>query len=179
MKRLLVLLLLPFLLAGCSLFHRKRVRPPYKKVTPSIAYEMMRDNPEMLIIDLRPVKEYNGETGHIRRALSVPLKSLTYKLLELKSFREDTVLVYCHGNDDCGEKGVEFLLNSGFENVVLMDGGIDKWIRGDFKTVLPAEIAGRPASALPDDGRGAIMPIRPGKPSNDVTVEPPPPPLPQ
>ncbi len=175
MKRSLVLLLIPFLLAGCSLFHRKRDRPPYKKVTPAIAYEMMRDNPEMLVIDLRPVKEYNGETGHVRRAVSIPLKSLTFKFLELKSFREDTVLVYCH-NDDCGEKGVAVLLGFGFENLVLMEGGIDKWIREEFKTVLPAEIAGRPASALPDDGKGAIMPLRPGKPSNDITVEPPPPP---
>jgi rhodanese-related sulfurtransferase len=136
---------------------------------------MMRDNPELLVIDLRSAREYNGETGHVRRAVSIPLERLPFRLLEIGSIRGDTVLLYCRGNDDCGERGVGILLSSGFENVVLMEGGIDKWIRGEFKTVLPAEVAGRPASALPDDGRGAIMPLRPGKPSNDVTVEPPPP----
>ena len=29
-------------------------------------------------------------------------------------------------------------LASGFENVILMDGGIEEWIREGFKTVLPA-----------------------------------------
>jgi hypothetical protein len=31
------------------------------------------------------------------------------------------------------------LVSSGFENAILIDGGIDGWIRDGFRTVLPAE----------------------------------------
>ena len=178
-RRAAILLLVPFLLAlllalvlgGCAFFRRTKPPAPYKKLSPPIAYEMMRDNPEMLVLDLRPAQEFNGETGHVRRARNIPLERLAFRLLEISAFREDTVLVYCR-NDDCGDKGVSILLSSGFENVVLMQGGIDKWIQDGFKTVLPTSMAGRPV--LPPDGRGPVMPSRPGKPSNEVTVQPPP-----
>ena len=176
LRRAVLFLLIPFLLlglllGGCAFLKGKRPRAPYKKLSPPIAYEMMRDNPEMLVLDLRPPQEFNGETGHVRRARNIPLERLPFRLLEISAFREDTVLVYCRA-DECGDKGVGILLSSGFENVVLMEGGIDKWIRDGFKTVLPTSVAGRPVP--PADGRGPVMPTRPGKPSNEVTVEPPP-----
>ncbi len=167
----LLALFLALFLGGCAFFRSKRPAP-YKKLSPPIAYEMMRDNPELLVLDLRPPQEYNGETGHVRRAYNIPLERLPFRLLEISAFRENTVLVYCR-NDGCGERGVNILLSSGFENVVLMAGGIDKWIQDGFKTVLPSSIAGQPAP--PADGKGPVMPSRPGKPSNEVTVEPPPP----
>jgi rhodanese-related sulfurtransferase len=171
---LLVLVLVTLLLGGCALVRRRAAnRPPYKKLSAPIAYEMMRDNPEMLVIDLRSPQEYNGETGHVRRARNIPVERLPYRLLEISAFRDDTVLLYCR-QDDCGEKGIAVLLASGFENPVLMDGGIDEWIHEGFKTVLPTPMAGvvpKPAA----DGRGAVMPVRPGKPQKETTMEPPPP----
>jgi rhodanese-related sulfurtransferase len=171
----LLLLALP-LFAGCVHYRRPEQRPPFKKLSPPIAYEMMRDSPEMLILDLRPPQEYNGETGHLRRAANIPLERLAYRLLEISPFREDTVLVYCRA-DDCGEKGMAVLIASGFENAVLMDGGIDAWIREGFKTVLPSETVDR--ARQPADGKGPVMPRRPGEsevaPKKEVPVEPPPP----
>lgn len=151
-------LLLPFLLlvGGCSLF-RRGARPPFRKLSPPVAYEMIRDNPEMLILDLRRPEEYNGETGHVRRARNIPLDRLPYRLLEISAFRDDTVLVYC-GVGDCGEKAMTILQASGFEDAVLMDGGIDGWIREGFKTVLPKDALGR---LPPADGRGPVRPLRP------------------
>jgi len=168
---ILLVLALPLLLGGCSLFRRKGPRQPYKKLSPPIAYEMMRDNPEMLVIDLRPPQEYNGETGHVRRATNIPVDRLPFRLLEISAFREDTVLVYCRRGDGCGEKGIGILLASGFENVVLMDGGIDNWIQEGFKTVLPTSIAG--PAVRPADGKGPVMPTKPGAPPKETTVEPP------
>ncbi|HSN86751.1 MAG TPA: hypothetical protein VL025_08335, partial [Thermoanaerobaculia bacterium] len=62
---LALLLILPAL-AGCSLFRRKGDRPAYRKLTPPVAYEMMRDSPDLLIIDLRSTGAFNSETGHVR-----------------------------------------------------------------------------------------------------------------
>lgn len=170
---LLVFILL--LLTGCALRRRAEQRPPFKKLGPAVAYEMMRDNPDMLVLDLRPPQEYNGATGHIRRAQNIPLDRLPYRLLEISLFRDETLLVYCRA-DDCGEAGMAILMASGFEDAVLMEGGIDAWIKNGFKTVLPEAAAGR--TPEPADGKGPVRPRHPREidaaPQQDVPVVPPP-----
>ncbi len=178
LRILALLVLIPALLAGCSAFRRGK-RPPFKKLSPPIAYEMMRDSSEMLVLDLRSAQEFNSETGHLRGAQNVPLARLPFRLLEISPYRDQTILVYCR-EDDCGEKGMGILIASGFQDAVLMEGGIDAWIREGFKTVLPDELANKPRP--PADGKGPVMPLRPGEieasPKREVPVEPPPPPPP-
>ncbi|HKV13375.1 MAG TPA: rhodanese-like domain-containing protein [Thermoanaerobaculia bacterium] len=176
MKRLpalLVLILVFTAFAGCSLFRRKGDRPVYRKLTPPVAYEMMRDSPDMLIIDLRAAAAFNSETGHVRQARNIPLERLPYRLLEISTFRDETFIVYCDV-PVCAEEGMNILISSGFENAVLMDGGIDQWIKEGFKTVLPTETAGRTGA----EGE-RLRPLRPGeeKPAADTeTPSSPPPP---
>jgi rhodanese-related sulfurtransferase len=171
-------LLVLLLLAGCAYIRRRDAqRQPYRKLGAPVAYELMRDNPDMLIIDLRTPEEYNGETGHVQRAQNIPLERLPYRLLEISSYRGETFLVYCRA-DDCGDKAIAILLSSGFENVMLMDGGIEGWIRAGYKTVLPQAAAGART-------QGPVRPLRPGeKPQPAPAVEtpplpPPPPPPPE
>ena len=177
--RCLPLLLAVQLLGGCSYWHRGQNSKidPYRKLSPPVAYELIRDNPEMLILDLRKPGEYNGESGHLRRARNIPVDRLPYRLLEISAYRQETFLVYCRGGDACGAEGVADLRSSGFENVILMDGGINAWIKAGFKTVLPANIAGQANQQSP------LMPLKPGekpRPAPDVEVPevplPPPPP---
>jgi rhodanese-related sulfurtransferase len=176
-KTALLLLTLAILLVwGCSLFRRRPgPRPLYKKLRPPVAYEMMRDSPQMLVLDLRTPQQFNGPTGHVREAKNIPVSRLPYRLLEILPFREDTIFIYCD-NDPCTEQGAKILAASGFEYVVGMAGGIDKWIRDGFKTVLPARIAEQRGIV----GEKPMMPERPGEEKNDpnreVTVTPPAPP---
>lgn len=178
-RRTPLLLLLPLLCGGCSLFHSKPgPRPLYKKLSPSISYEMMRDSPQMLVIDLRPPQDFNGPMGHIRDAKNIPVSRLPYRLLDILPFRDDTIFIYCD-SDECTEQGAKVLAASGFESVVGMAGGINQWIRGGFKTVLPARIAERRGEVEPHP----VMPEKPGEKKNDpnreVPVKPPvPPPAP-
>lgn len=171
-RALLVLLLVLTALAGCSLFRRKGDRPAYRKLTPPVAYEMMRDSPDMLIVDLRSSGAFNSETGHVRRSLNIPLERLPYRLLEISTFRDETFIVYCD-TPACAEEGMNILISSGFENAVLMDGGIDDWIKAGFKTVLPSEAAGRAGAA-----GERLRPLRPGeeRPAADTETPIPPPP---
>lgn len=146
------------LLAGCRSL-RKRERPPFRKVSPSVAFEILRDSPDVLILDLRTRNEFLGDTGHIYRARNIPLERLPDRMPEIDAFRDDTFLVYCRSGDTCGEEGMAILVSSGFENAILIDGGIDGWIRYGFRTVLPAtpedavggtpEAGGGPAGSLP------------------------------
>lgn len=179
-RRAVLLLLLILLCGGCSLFHRRRgPRPLYKKLSPPVAYEMMRDSPQMLVIDLRPPQQFDGPTGHVREAKNVPVSRLPYRLLEVLPFREDTVFIYCD-TDECTEQGAKILRESGFESIVGMAGGINQWIRDGFKTVLPARIAERRGEV---EKPAVVMPEKPGEKKNDpnreVPVKPPvPPPAP-
>ena len=130
---------------------RNRERPPFRKISPPVAFEVLRDNPDILILDLRTREEFLGDTGHIYRARNIPLERLPDRMLEIAPFRDDTFLVYCRGDDSCGEEGMAILISSGFENAILIDGGIDGWIRYGFRTVLPA-------TAEETDGKAASLP---------------------
>jgi rhodanese-related sulfurtransferase len=144
MRRILTLALLGLLLlAGCRMFQR-RERPPFRKVRPPVAFEILRDSPDVLTLDLRSPREFLGDTGHIYRARNIPLDKLSERLPELTLFRDDTFLVYCRGNDMCGEEGMAILVSSGYEDAILIEGGIDGWIEDGFKTVLPENAVGVP-----------------------------------
>jgi rhodanese-related sulfurtransferase len=128
-------------LAGCQSLHhplRRANRPPFRKVIPAVAYEIQRDSPGILILDLRPPEEYQGDTGHVPRARNLPLDELPYRLIEISGFREETLLVYCR-DTLCGEEGMRVLVASGFGDAILIDGGIEAWIRAGFRTVLTVE----------------------------------------
>lgn len=165
------------LLSGCRSFWargERSERPPFRRVSPAIAFEILRDSPEILVLDLRSPQAFNGETGHIYRAQNIPLDRLPFRLLEISAWREETFLVYCD-TPQCAEAGMGILISSGYEDAILMDGGIDGWIAQGFKTVLPEAIAGRrPGETIPkaDDS------VAPGEggPSSTPTEEAAPPP---
>lgn len=144
-RRVLTLSILGLLLlAGCRSL-RNRERPPFRKVLPPVAFEILRDTPDVLVVDLRTRREFLSDTGHIYRARNIPLQRLPDRMVEIDSFRDDTFLVYCRNGDTCGEEGMAILVSSGFENAILIDGGIDGWIHYGFRTVLPADESLPPA----------------------------------
>lgn len=131
-------------LAGCRSLKaraaaRAASRPAYRTISPAVAYSLTLDAPDVLILDLRSPQEFQGETGHLRNARNIPLERLPYRMIELSGYRDDTLLVYCRGNDTCGAEGMAVLVASGFQDAMLIDGGIDRWIRDGFKTVLTVE----------------------------------------
>jgi len=147
--------------AGCGYLRRRAAeRPPYRKVSPPIAFEMMRDTPTLLILDLRPPEAFHGDTGHIYRAYNIPERRLSYRLIELSPYRNDTFLVYCDTRE-CGDAGMAVLVSSGFESAVLIDGGIDGWIANGFRTVLPADLVGRREHSAQGEGATQAPPLVP------------------
>jgi rhodanese-related sulfurtransferase len=103
----------------------------------------MRDNPGLPVIDLREPEEFAGEPGQIRGARNAPLADLGRHLEELAfvralaPVRDSTLLVYCREHDACGEEGVRRLRAAGFHNVLLLDGGIEAWIRAGYGVLGP------------------------------------------
>ncbi len=133
--------------SACSRW-RNRERPPFRKVSASVAFEILRDTPDTPILDLRPAEAFVGDSGHIRNARSLPLSRLPFRLGEISAYRDETFLVYCD-TLACGEEGMAVLISSGFDNAILMDGGIDGWTNAGFRTQLPAEAIGRAGQQPP------------------------------
>lgn len=106
----------------------------FSRVRPPVAFEILRDNPGLPVLDLRSRFEFTGPIGHVRGARNVPLDELHLRLLELSPLKDRTFLVYC-GHDDCGVRGLELLVKAGYEEAILMDGGIDAWVLDGFGTV--------------------------------------------
>lgn len=155
---------------GCSVLRRRaEERPPYRKVSPPIAYEILRDTQGLLILDLRSPQAFHGDTGHIARAFNIPVDQLPYRLIELSSFRDQTFLVYCD-TASCGDEGMRVLVSSGFDDALLIDGGIDRWIARGFRTVLPVELAG---TSRPGNGAAAEPASRRRPIAEALSMEPP------
>lgn len=136
---------------GCALFDRG-ARPPFRKVLPPVAFEILRDSPEVPILDLRSPEEFHGPLGHLNRARNIPLEELAFRLVELSGFRDRTFLVYCRSGG-CGAEGMAILASSGYTDAVLMDGGIEGWIRAGFGTV-GAQPPSEPAAPAGDSPPG-------------------------
>src|SRR5260370_35099674 len=86
-------------LAGCATVNRwlkarEAAKPPFRVVQAAVANEIVRDAPEVFILDLRSPDPFQGPKGHLRNALNLPLARLPYRLLEIPSFRSETFLVY-------------------------------------------------------------------------------------
>lgn len=122
------------MVAGCRTVGVARENGGYAVVRPQVANEMILDNPQIVIIDFRPTDEYRGNVGHLAGALSVPLDSIEQRLSELVPYTNTTVLVY-GGTVDEAQRGARLLVVAGFRNVVLINGGIDRWIELGYKTV--------------------------------------------
>jgi rhodanese-related sulfurtransferase len=121
-------------LAGCGTVGVQREERPYAVVEPTVAYEMMLDHKQIVVIDLRPLEEFYGDLGHIAGALSFPLRTMESRITEILPYRSQTVLVYADAQEDV-ERGVDLLVANGFRNVVMIRGGIRRWIDLGYRTV--------------------------------------------
>jgi rhodanese-related sulfurtransferase len=162
--------------SGCAavghwLQARKAMQSQYRVVGAPVANEIVRDAPDVFILDLRTPEEFQGPKGHLRNALNIPLARLPYRLLEIRSYRGETFLVYCQG-DDCGRAGMRILQDSGFQDAILIAGGIDGWLRSGFTTFVRASILNPPKAEIQTVKHPELVRDRP-KPMDELPVVPP------
>jgi rhodanese-related sulfurtransferase len=87
------------------------------------ATRLMNDG-KALVLDVRDAKEFAA--GHLPRARHIPLPELSKRLDELAKWKSKPVLVTGKGGAS-GSAAARFLKRAGFENVVLLRGGIASW----------------------------------------------------
>ena len=182
------------LLSGCASKGKGKgeEREIFRRVRPPVAFEMLRDNRDMPLFDLRTEEEFSGPLGHLVGARNLPLRRLTTGIQGFENLKQTTFLIYCRGplaetrragdvaeraregdddperdsaveeaveeamgngppppaaggksslpnevhpSESCAERALAILLDAGFENVMVMDGGIEAWVEMGFGTV--------------------------------------------
>jgi len=95
-----------------------------KNVSAEEAYKLIKDNKELVILDVRTKEEYDG--GHIPGAKLVPVQVLPMKLSELNQYKDKPVLVYC-ASGGRSPRAVTTLANSEFTNLYHLTRGLSSW----------------------------------------------------
>ena len=113
MKKIFLLLVL--LLVGCTTVNT------YTTITQDKAKEMMEEESNYIILDVRTKEEY--EEKHIEDAINIPLDEIE-KSTVLKD-KEQIIFVYCQSGRRSKEAS-EKLVNLGYTNVYDI-GGINAW----------------------------------------------------
>lgn len=122
-KNLLILLLILIIttLSGCSSKHDSSV-PGYSEITAKDAKEMMDQDNNITILDVRSAEEYN--TGHIEGAILIPDTEILEKAEETLTDKSATILVYCRSGRRSALAAAD-LVELGYSNVYDFGGIID------------------------------------------------------
>ena len=87
-------------------------------------------NPDFFVLDVREADEY--ALGHIEIAVSIPLDQLDERRDEIP---QDKTIIVIGKDDSEGAEAAEELIESGYPNVISLEGGMMDW---DFVTAVSA-----------------------------------------
>ena len=93
MKRLLILLLVALMLAGCAQAEPKKQEAVYLNITAQEAKEIMDSREGYVILDVRTQEEY--DQGHIPGAILIPDYGIEERAEKELTDKDQLILVYC------------------------------------------------------------------------------------
>jgi rhodanese-related sulfurtransferase len=102
----------------------------YRDVSVMVALELIDENPDLVIVDVRTVTEFDD--GHIDGAINIPVEEIGDKLDELD--KDDELLVYCRTGNRSG-RAVGILKDAGYTRIYHMHEGISVWIQQGYPVV--------------------------------------------
>jgi len=100
-----------------------------KEICPTTTMGKIKEG--ALIVDVRNTSEVENVTFDVPNYINIPLNELEERINEIPKDKE-IVMVCISGERSL--KTTYFLMNSGYENVSNMDGGILKWASKGFPT---------------------------------------------
>ena len=121
MKKFISLLLIIFMICGCSNNSIKKNEVGYMEIDAKTVFNEI-DDKNVYIIDVRENYEY--ESGHIKNAYNIPLNNLE-DISKLMISLDNKIIVYCHSGNR-SRQAANQLVEMGYTNVYDM-GGITSW----------------------------------------------------
>lgn len=117
------LLLVILLLAGCAETTGGENDATYRQITMSEAVEMMAGESDYIILDVRRPDEFSA--GHIPNAVNIPNESIGADEIDELPDKDRLILVYCRSGNR-SKQASEKLVRLGYTNIVEF-GGILDW----------------------------------------------------
>lgn len=106
-----------------SVINKLRAKP---MVSVEHVKQKLDDNSDVLVLDVRPTADFNGEQGHIEQALLMPLEEVSNNIDTLERFKEKEVLIICR-TDRRSAKAAQILAKNGFADVHVVKQGMTDW----------------------------------------------------
>ena len=88
--------------------------------------ERLDSKQNILIMDVRETKEFDGELGHIPGAINIPLGELEMRLSEISDHQELPIAIICH-TDRRSAKAAQLLGKHAYADVHIVAGGMTAW----------------------------------------------------
>jgi rhodanese-related sulfurtransferase len=124
-----------FLVTGTSCATGRRVVAALTsnchEIEAGVANEMMRDNPGILLLDVRGAPDYSSDLPHLRKSREIPLADLPWRYREIVAWKKESILIFSRDGTDAAS-ACEFLARQGFPYVSYVDGGILAWMQGGY-----------------------------------------------
>ena len=118
-----------FLAATAYQYMRPKGPRNYTSVKVAEAYDLMKENRDVYILDVRMRNEYRK--GHLRNAKNIPLGDVDKCLSKIP--RNSKVLVYCH-NGARSVRAIRRLEVAGYTNLYHMHEGYRGWKKAGHPT---------------------------------------------
>lgn len=116
--------------AHCQMPLVKKQDVVFKNISPVKLCSIVSARPDILLLDVRTVKEFEGKApenfGRLKNAVNIPVQELEKRIAELKYWKNKEIIVYCsHSHRSPWASHV--LTQNGFGNVTNMLGGMSTW----------------------------------------------------
>ncbi|WP_341277997.1 rhodanese-like domain-containing protein [Paenibacillus sp. FSL H8-0537] len=90
-----------------------------KHLAPDEAWELMLNDPTVMIIDVRTNDDY--QTGHIRESICIPLLDLTNNPFSVCAQKDTSLILYCQRGYKCSI-AAQVLIDAGYRRVYTIPG---------------------------------------------------------
>lgn len=108
-----------------------------REVQAGVAHEMMRDNPGVLLLDVRRDGDFPATLPRLPRAREISIGDLPRRYRELSAWKKEPILIFSRDGIDAAS-ACEFLARQGFPYVSHVAGGVEAWVRDGYGRPSPA-----------------------------------------
>ncbi|MBN2366478.1 MAG: rhodanese-like domain-containing protein [Calditrichaeota bacterium] len=122
------LVILAAVLTGCE---QSQSKEQIADLSPSDVKNLIDQDRQVLIIDVRTPVEFTGELGHIPGSVLRPVQEIEEWIREFEDRKDQEIVVVCRSGNRSGY-ATKYLQNRAFENVSNMRGGMRAWNKNKY-----------------------------------------------
>jgi rhodanese-related sulfurtransferase len=102
-------------------------------ISPVDVNKLIQNDSTVVVLDVRTPSEFSSVTGHLARAILIPVQELEQRVDELQKYKRQQIIVYCRTGHR-STRGTEILQQHGY-TARNMEGGITRWRAEQLPTI--------------------------------------------